>query len=440
MEAATPLRKPNVRTIGDQLVVDGLTVTDETAVRVVREREEAGEDAARTVGDAIEIGARVLDREQAAANAEFVKTEFEKVSKEVEAAFGERARVVAEDLGEKVDEVFDPERGTLARALEEHFSDGSSKAVQNRVKEIFTEIAAKSREDLVKAFSAEGGHNPLADFKNSTLSRLDAAEKRQHKVQLATLEKMGELERQLEALRAEREKLEEVEAERERGTAKGRTYEEQVAEALDALAVAQGDCAQAVGDLKGATGRTGDVVVGIGAAEGSERGRLVFEAKDARLSGPKAIAELDAALRERDADYAVLVVPGDDEVPAKMHPLREYNGDKLIVTYDPEAGSRLALEVGYRLARARVLMERSEAGEVDAGAVAESVERAVQALAEERKVKSQLTGAKTSIDNAYELIELMAERVRTHLAQIEALIRTETSDIRHQEQQQLSDV
>ena len=76
MEAATPLRQPHVRTIGDRLVVDGLVVEDETAVRLVREREEAGGDPVRIVADAVEIGARVLDREQAGANAEFVKTEF----------------------------------------------------------------------------------------------------------------------------------------------------------------------------------------------------------------------------------------------------------------------------------------------------------------------------------------------------------------------------
>ena len=35
---------------------------------------------AKTVRDAVEIGARVLDREQAAANAEFVKTEFERAA------------------------------------------------------------------------------------------------------------------------------------------------------------------------------------------------------------------------------------------------------------------------------------------------------------------------------------------------------------------------
>ena len=105
-----------------------------------------------------------------------------------------------------------------------------------------------------------------------------------------------------------------------------------------------------------------------------------------------------------------------------MHALREYNGDKLIVTYDPDGGSRLALEVGYRLARARVLMERADAGEIDTTAIAETVERALQALTDERKAKSQLTGAKTSIDNAYELVESMAARVREQLAAIELVV------------------
>src|SRR3954465_15332857 len=98
MEAATPLRQPHVRTIGDRLVVDGLVIEDECAVRLVREREESGADPVRAVADAVEIGARVLDREQAGANAEFVRNEFDKVSREVEEAFTERARAVGEAL------------------------------------------------------------------------------------------------------------------------------------------------------------------------------------------------------------------------------------------------------------------------------------------------------------------------------------------------------
>ncbi|MGI9095691.1 MAG: hypothetical protein ACR2F4_09010, partial [Thermoleophilaceae bacterium] len=310
----------------------------------------------------------------------------------------------------------------LAKSLEELFSDGSSRAVQNRVKEIVGEAMQRSREDLLRQFSSGGDKNPLADFKTGTMELIKAADERQHTTQRALLAQMGELEKQLQGLRDEKDKLEQLDAERERGTAKGRTYEEQVVEALDAIAEAQGDCCDAVGDLPGASGRTGDAVISIDAAAGPVRGRIVFEAKDRRLSAPRAREELSRALEQRDADFAVLVVPGEDEAPAKMRPLREWGGDSLIVTYDPEAGSGLALEVGYRLARARVLMAKAGDGEVDSEAVRTQVERALAEMVEVRKVKSQLTGAKTSIDNAYGIVEGIAARVRCHLQEIDSLV------------------
>ena len=49
MEAATPLRQPHVRIIGDRVAIDGLVVEDETAVRLVRTREEHGDDPVKTV-------------------------------------------------------------------------------------------------------------------------------------------------------------------------------------------------------------------------------------------------------------------------------------------------------------------------------------------------------------------------------------------------------
>ena len=427
MEAATPLRQPHVRVIGDRVAIDGLVVEDECAVRLVRTREENGDDPVKTVRDAVEIGARVLDREQTGANAEFVKTEFEKAATELNTQFADRARQVAEYFNERVEEVFGPENGHLHRELEKLFSDGSTVSVQNRVRELVHEAMVRSREDLMKQFSSADGGNPLADFKAGTIRVLKAAEERQHETQQQMLRQMSELEKQLQALRLEKEKLEEVGAERERGTAKGRTFEEAVAEAVDGIALAQGDVAEAVGDLKEATGKVGDVVVAIDACNGPARGRIVIEAKDRRLSAPKALKELDDAMAERSADFAVLVVPTEDEVPAKMEPLREYNRDKLIVALDPEAGS-LALELGYRLARARVLMKRSGADAIDAGAVGDVAERALAALAEERKVKQQLTGAKTSIDKAYEHVDAMTGRVRGLLHEIDALVRPAGDD------------
>ena len=157
MEAATPLPfAPQVRVVGDRLRIEGLVVDDECAVRLVREREETGEDPVRLVLDAIGIGARVLDRELAGANAEFVKTEFERAARELDAAFVERARQVAERLDAKVDEAFGPENGHLARALERHFADGSSEAVQHKVRAVVAELSVKMREDLQKQFSSDG--------------------------------------------------------------------------------------------------------------------------------------------------------------------------------------------------------------------------------------------------------------------------------------------
>jgi hypothetical protein len=427
MEAATPLRQPQVRTIGDRLAVDGLLIEDECAVRLVREREQNGDDPVKVVCDAVEIGARVLDREQAAANAEFVRTEFEKASKDVQVEFADKARTIADFFEKQFTAVFGEDDGQLAKELERRFGDGSAASVQNRIREAVAETLTKSREDLVRQFSASDDRNPLADFKTAAVRSINEAASRSDATQRALLQKLGELQKELQALRDEKDKLEEIEAERERGTAKGRTFEESVFDAVDRLALAQGDVAEAVGDVKEATGKVGDVVVALDGCNGPARGRVVIEAKDRRLSTPGALGELDRAMAERSADFAVLVVPTEEEVPAKLEPLREYNGDKLVVALDPEVGT-LALELGYRLARARVLMKRSDADGIDAGALRDTVERALAALAEERKVKQQLTGAKTSIDKAYELVESMAARVRAQLEEIDTLVRPPDAD------------
>ena len=316
--AATPLRRPaHVRTAGEALFVDGLVVGDACAVRLAREREEAGESAAQLVSDAIEIGARVLDREQTAAHADFVKAEFERAARELDGAFVERARKVAERLDAKVDEAFGEEHGHVAKALERHFGDASSEAVQHKVKLVVGELAVKMREDLQKQFSGDGENNPLATFQRMAVGQLRESARRQDEQLRAMDDKLGSLREELVKLQAEKQRLEEVAAEADRGTAKGRDYEEVVAEAVDALALPLGDLAEAVGDLKESTGKKGDVVVAIGGCHGPAQGRIVFEAKTARMTRPKALEELDGARAERNADYAVLVVPSEDKVPGE---------------------------------------------------------------------------------------------------------------------------
>jgi hypothetical protein len=418
MEAAAPLPLARVHVVNGRLAIDWLTIDDETTVRLATERG----DPERFVVEAIEIGARVLDREQTGANAEFVRAEFEKTARALDGEFVERARKVAERLDAKVDEVFGPEHGHVTRALAKHFGDESSVAVQNRVKALLADVSVQMREDLRKQFSADSESNPLHGFQTAHLAATRQIAGQQSEQMRAMNEKLERMNLEIARLRAEREKLVELAAVEEKGTAKGRTYEEAVAEALETIAAARGDDCDAVGDVRGEGGRKGDIVVAIDACSGPARGKIVFEAKNSQLSKNKALAELDGALETRAADYAVLVVPSESRLPARTHPLREFNGDKLFVTFDPDDGSTLALEVAYGLARARVLMARTVDDGIDTAALVVEVERAQGAMEDVRRVKSQLTNATTGIENARTILDAMATGVRGHLAAIEGLL------------------
>jgi hypothetical protein len=335
--------------------------------------------------------------------------------------FTEHAARLAERMDEKVSAVFSAEDGDLARLMARHFGDESTVAVQHRIKSLLAEAQQQMREDLRKQLTADSEDNPIVAIQRASLKvvRDNAAEQNERLRMMA--EKMEALKLELAGLRAEKDKLEELDAEREKGTAKGRTFEELVAEAIDLIAAAQGDDSDAVGDFKEATRTTGDVVVAIDGCHGPARGRIVFEAKNAKLSRPEAIRELDRAREERNADFAVLVVASDEKVPARMLPLREYNGDKMVVTYDPEDGT-LGLQVAYALARARVLLRRADGEGIDAEAVRASTERALQELGEVQRIKQQLTASKTAVDKAAEIVDGMAGAVKAQLAEIQALV------------------
>ena len=193
-------------------------------------------------------------------------------------------------------------------------------------------------------------------------------------------------------------------------------------EAVDALAHARGDDCDRVGDLPGTGGRKGDVLVGVDGASGAPRARIVFEAKNAYVPRNKAVAELDEAIAQRDADYGVWVVPTDELLPGRGPQLREVNGDKLFVVYDPEEGSALALEVAYALARARTIMADSGGDGLDAGALRAEAERALAAMDDVRRIKSSLTQATNQIADARTVVEAMEARVRGHLDEVERLL------------------
>ena len=415
---------------GDEVLIERLLVEDRTLVDLIehrRDREIAPED---TVAKAIEIGARVLDREATGAEVDAIRRELERASAEAERTFAERARVIGEGfeqqferfLGEDggaMSKVLDAHGDELAELIARHFGGDRNTAVQHQVKEIVAKALQDSRQDLLRQFSAQDGHNPLADFKESIVREV----KRSGESHLQLIEKIAQLEGEVKLLHSGREAEAELAAERERGTGKGRTFEQHAFELVEELASARGDVAHHVGDERSASGgKKGDIVIELDAGSGPAKGRIAIDAKDEKLSKNRAWETLNAALAERDAAFAILLVASDEKVPAGRQQLHEYEGNKMIVTLDKETLDGRALELAYRYARCRCLMAAERDLALDAAGVRDAAEEALSALKEAQKIRSSLTGASNSVKAARETLDLMVARVEAQLARVETLI------------------
>ena len=212
-------------------------------------------------------------------------------------------------------------------------------------------------------------------------------------------------------------KIEEV------GTRKGFTFEELVHEAIVQIASARGDAVSHTGaTVAEGGGKKGDTLVELGGADGTPAGRLLFEAKDRKLSKNEAWAELNEGMGARAASFAILVVAGDERVPAGRNPLTEYEGNKMIVSVDRSDPSGIALEVAYRLAAARTLMARDAELNVDAVAVRDIAEEAVSTLKQAQAIRANLTGIKNSANKARTGLDTLVDIVRVKLERIESLV------------------
>jgi hypothetical protein len=397
-----------VRALDDRLVIERLTVSDERAARVVRERAQAGQPPTRTVSDAIEIGSRVLDREDVAGEVDYVRAEFERQAAELRERLTRSLAEGDDALAERIAASFDAKR------------EGS---VQRQIREVLVRALEEQRAALARQFSAEDGTNPLTDFKGTVVHALRQSDARQHKESEANRTRIEALTRELVELKERAEADRRVAEAEGVGTRKGRTFEERVHAALDRLAAARGDAAHHVGDEPGVGGtKKGDTVVEVGAADGPAAGRIVFEDKDEQLSKNKAWAELNAAMAERQAEFGVLVVAGEDSVPAGREQLAEYEGNKMIVAVDPELPDELCLDLAYRYARLRLMLKREGELTLDAAGVRDAAEEARSALKGAQAIRLALTGADKSVAKAREGVDELVSAVDQRLERIESLV------------------
>jgi hypothetical protein len=425
-----PARGGQVELRGDAVVIDHVEVEDRTLVELVERRLEREITALETVTDALEIGARVLDREATSAEVESIRRELERASAEANHAFSERARQIGESLEKQFERFLGEEGGAMSKVLDAHadelseliahnFGGDRNTAVQHQVKEIVAKVMTDSRQELLRQFSAADGHNPLADFKAAIVREVKRSGESHEKL----LEKIATLEVEVKRLHDAGEAEDELAAERERGTSKGRDFEQDVFDVLEELAAARGDVAHHVGDERSASGsKKGDIVIEIDAASGPARGRIAIDAKDEKLSKNRAWEVLDAARLHRDAEFAILVVASEEKVPAGRQQLHEYEGNKMIVALDKETLEPRALELAYRYARCRSLMAAERELALDAAGVRDAAEEALSALKDAQRVRSALTGVHKSAESAETGLNSMIQRVKMALERVESLV------------------
>jgi hypothetical protein len=435
-EKPTSQQMSTVRAIDGRLVIEHLEVVDERAARVVRERAENGQEPPQTVRDAIEIGARVLEREGLATEVDYVQREFERTAGQVREQFSEQARALTETVQSELQRVFGDESGLMAKALDahaeeladqitRHFGDDSSDAVQHRVRELVEKAMRESRDALIRHLSSEDGANPLADFKANVNRTVMEAVRVLKEEEKATRQKLEGLQSDVVRLTEQTEAKRQVAEAEQAGTRKGRSFEARVHAALERIADGRGDVATHTGDEVGKGGtKKGDTVVDVEAAAGPSLRRVVFETKDKKLSKRDAWEELNGAMGERDASFAVLVVAGESRVPAGREQLHEYEGNKLIVAVDPEEPGELGLELAYRYARCRALLQREGEMEMDAPAVRDAAAEAISALKQAQSIKLALTKAESGVTEARTGLEEMAAAVKARLERIESLAST----------------
>jgi hypothetical protein len=361
----------------------------------------------------------VLDSEETAANVDYVRHELEAGLGQLRSQLGDTLEDGAKTIGEQIAAVFGAER---------------TDSVQAQIRDIVVARSQEQMEALMRSLTAEDSSNPLVAVQARLGKAMLEAEQR-HRQEVERLreaysKEARALQAQLGSVREEMTRLVEREAGDARvaeaeaaGTRKGFSFEERVHDALEGIASARGDVAvHTGGETAEGGGKKGDTLVEIGACGGPAQGRIVFEAKDKRLSKNDAWAELNEGMATRAASFAVLVVAGEEKVPAGREQLHEYEGNKLIVAVDREEPRGLPLEVAYRLAAARVAMARDRELTVDAVAVRDAAQEAVSTLKQAQAIRSTLTGIKTSSDKARAGLDAMVAAVQARLDRIDSLV------------------
>lgn len=210
--------------------------------------------------------------------------------------------------------------------------------------------------------------------------------------------------------------------ERNRGTLKGADYEEFTAIEVAAVASVHGDAAERTGNRPGQLilnkkpSLRGDVTVRVSGGQ-----TIVVEAMDRAasvLTFRLVSEELVEAMENRAARAAIAVISGAENPIMCGQRLQFLGDDKWAVVLQKDEPDALALQVAYKLARARVLSTPNREQEIDVEVLRGAVEDINQKLTGLGEVKSQLSNISRCGDKAQAAVVKVEREVRNAVIEI----------------------
>ena len=274
--------------------------------------------------------------------------------------------------------------------LDEHFDGKRKDSVQQQVVDAVDTAAAAQQKLLIDKLVDDNG--PLGAIRAELSGKLQSMASQQ-----------GELLTRLSAVSEQMTGTERLKRERQVGTAKGRTYEEQVIESIESIFRPYEDIVEPTGlELGTDQNKCGDGVVYVNVKETSGNdARIVVEAKDRALKIRPALGELDRAMSNRDATVGMMVFATGEQAPLPGHSLHIYPGNRVVVVFDPEEGDPLPLEMACELARGLAIagVDRTQP-KLDGEGITEDLERLTKVIDDARSMRRGLNAAYKGLDQA----------------------------------------
>jgi len=379
----------------DRAVIDNLDITDHDVVEYLRdfdspdEREEA-------LRRALRIGVTTMDLSNTSEQEEYVERKFTEMQQEFEREIERIEEEVQEKFGEEgeVPRVFEDhlgEEGSLWRQIEEAFAEDGP------FKERLDEELGEDGEKIQKALDPDVEGTPTYRLKQTIQDQIDSL----------------------------RDKIEEKETEesiRRKTTLKGDDFEDTVENILTDLVYGTSHEMEYTGETEGeiTNRKVGDFVITL-----NDTGqRIVVEAKsDKGYSQPDIKEELEDAIENRDADYAIIVFECESYIPDKVGYFHEFDNKRLSVALreneddDIEPGF---LRIAHNWAQTRVVQNYVSA---DTAFDPETLQNSVDEI-------SDLVGRFSTIRRKTKSIRGTANEIDEELEDIENEVKSELADIR----------